>query len=244
MKRIAVIAISLAVALTAASASAPHVLRHVHAFDVRRVEVTGTRYLVADEALRASGITAASNLFQDPSLWRAALEQHPLIDSVRIERVFPYTIRLRITEAKPIALISTPELRVITAEGEVLPVAPTQIDLDLPVITTRIELEKGRVEEAPVLEMLGALARLQKAEPVMFGWISDAEPVPHGVRVRLRSPAGAEALIPMSAEPMQLYKLRLALAHLSARRDIRRLVRIDARFRDQIVVTLTSTAAS
>ena len=135
-------------------------------------------------------------------------------------------------------------LGVVFAAQNLLPVDPTEVDLDLPVITTRIKLEQDQVREAPVLEMLGALARLQKAEPVMFGWISDAEPVPHGVRVRLRSPAGAEALIPMSAEPSQLYKLRLALADLTARRDIRRMVRIDARFRDQIVVTLTSTAAS
>jgi POTRA domain-containing FtsQ-type protein len=244
MKRIVLRSLVVAGAISTAAAAAPHILRHLPTFKVRRVEVTGTRYLLADEALGASGITGSSNLFQDLTEWRAALERHPLIDSVRIERVFPYTIRLRITEAKPIALIATPELRVITAEGELLPVDPTEVDLDLPVITTPIKLSKGRVRDEPFLEMLGALARLQKTEPVMFGWISDAEPVPHGVRVRLRSPAGAEALIPMSAEPLQLYKLRLALAHLSARRDIRRLVRIDARFRDQIVVTLTSTAAS
>jgi hypothetical protein len=60
----------------------------------------------------------------------------------------------------------------------------------------------------------------------------------------LRAPAGAEALIPTSAEPLQLRKLRLTLADLSARHDIGRMLRIDARFRDQIVVTLTSTAAS
>src|SRR5262245_21886024 len=244
MRKIVIAVFVAASMITFAAAVAPHLMRHMSVFNLHRVEVTGTRYLRADEALRASGINGASNLFHDLSPWRAALEKHPLIDSVRIERVFPNTIRLRISEAKPIALIAAAELRVVTAEGELLPVDPTEIDLDLPVITTNIKQQQGRVSETRILEMLGALSRVLKAEPVMFGWISDAEPVPHGVRVRLRSPAGAEALIPMSAEPAQLYKLRLALADLSARRDIGRMVRIDARFRDQIVVTLTSTAAS
>jgi cell division protein FtsQ len=244
MKRSALVGIVIAGVVMAAAAAGPHMLRHTPAFNVRRVEVSGTRYLAPLEALRASGITRATNLFEDASTWRAALERHPLIASARIERVPPFTVRLRITEAEPVALISAPELQVITAEGGLLPVDPTKIDLDLPVIITRVKPQDGRISEPRVLEVLALLVRVQKAEPVMFGWISDAEAVDNGVRVRLRAPAGAEALIPTSAEPLQLRKLRLTLADLSARHDIGRMLRIDARFRDQIVVTLTSTAAS
>jgi hypothetical protein len=74
----------------------------------------------------------------------------------------------------------------------------------------------------------------------MYGWISDAELLPRGgVRIRLRSPAGAQALIPLEPQPTRLRQLRVTLADLAARQDISRLVHIDARYNDQIVVRLT-----
>ena len=78
----------------------------------------------------------------------------------------------------------------------------------------------------------------------MYGWISDAEPMGGAVRARLRSPAGAIVLLPRDATPKQLRELRTTLADLAAKQDIDRLIRIDARYRDQIVVALTPTAAA
>jgi hypothetical protein len=93
--------------------------------------------------------------------------------------------------------------------------------------------------------VLRVLAAIKAFEPAMYGWISDAEPVGgFAVRVRLRSPVGAQAMIPLEPQPARLRQLRLTLADLAARQDITRLARIDARFQDQIVVTLTSDRES
>ena len=67
-----------------AIAVAPHALRRMDTFSVRKVEVRGTRYLAPHEALKASRITRSSNIFDDFRPWRDSLERHPLIVSARI----------------------------------------------------------------------------------------------------------------------------------------------------------------
>ncbi|MGH8311116.1 MAG: cell division protein FtsQ/DivIB, partial [Steroidobacteraceae bacterium] len=208
MSRTVLIALAVGCITALIGATTP-MLRRLDVFRVRRVEVVGTRYLMPHEALRASGIARASNVFDDPAPWRRSLEQHPLIKRSRIERQLPGTIRLVITEAEPIALIAAPELRVITAEGELLPVDPTEVDFDLPVIAARVRPEKGWVSEPRVLTVLKVLARVRAADAAMFGWISDVEPARAGVRIRLRSPVGAEALLTDAPDAAQLRTLRL-----------------------------------
>jgi hypothetical protein len=79
----------------------------------------------------------------------------------------------------------------------------------------------------------------------MYGWISEVQAVgPNEVIIRLRSPAGVEAVLPAEPDAARLRQLRLTLADLTARQDMQRLLRIDARYRDQIVVALTPKAAS
>ena len=248
MKRNHLIA-ALAAALVLGLAVVPLVLRQLGTFNVRRVEVRGTRYLAPHEALRASGITRAANIFDDFSVWRDSLERHPLIASARIEREWPSTIRLLIEEADPIALVAgtSSPLQPIAADGQLLPIDPTRLDLDLPVIAgPSISPVKGKkpVASARTRRVLGVLEVIRNIEPEMYGWISEAEEVPGGLRIRLRAPVSAEALLPALPEEAQLRRLRLALADLAARKDMVRLIRIDARFRDQIVVALTPTAAS
>jgi cell division protein FtsQ len=250
-------------------ATAPSALQRMDGFRVRRVEVRGTRYLAPHEALQASGITRQSNIFQNFAPWRDSLERHPLIARARVERALPGTIRLLITEVEPIALVlglagSAGELRAVTADGTVLPLDPTSIDLNLPVVSApaptapptskatanskaaqkSTAAPASKITNARVLAALRLLERIRQAEPVLFGWISDTEPAGSAVRIRLRTPAGAEALLPAEPDAVQLRKLRLTLATLAASQDIDRLLRIDARFRDQIVVALTPTAAS
>jgi cell division protein FtsQ len=228
--------------------AAPSALRHIDSFGVRRVEVRGTRYLAPHQVLQASGITRSANIFDDPESWQSALERHPLIARARIQRLLPGTIRVWIDESEPIALVSgvgagAESMRPVTVAGELLPLDPATVDLDLPVISAPAPTPPATIADARVLAVLRLFVHLQRAEPALFGWISDAEPGPNDVRIRLRSPAGAEVLLPDVPDDLQLRRLRLTLADLTARLDIQRLLRIDARYPDQIVVALSPTAA-
>lgn len=229
---------------TGLAAGAPQLLRGVDAFRIRRVEVRGTHFLAPHDALAQSGIDSTWNVFDDFEPARRALEDHPLIADVRIEPHVPGTVRIYIQEAEPIAFVATPELRPVDRSGRVLPVKPGLAPLDLPVVATRVSPADGRIVEPPVLALLSVLDGIQRQEPMLFDWISEAEPAPGtGIRLLLRSPERATALVSDDPQNLRLKELRIALADLAARGELDRLSRVDARWGGQIVVSLTSTAA-
>jgi cell division septal protein FtsQ len=215
----------LALALSGAAAS-PHAFRRMESFRVRRVEVHGTHYLAPHEAVRVSRITRTSNVFDDFAVWQNSLAKHVLIDSVRIERALPATIRLWITETQPVALAGADALVPVDALGNTLPIDPSLVDLDLPVVS------------APEKAVLQLLEQIRRVEPELYAMISDAAPVERGVRVRLRAPAGAIVLLSDDPHATQLRELKVTLADLVARQEMPRLVRLDARFRGQVVTAL------
>ena len=246
------LAVTASAVILILGAAAPRGLRRMESFRVRRVEVRGTHFLPPHQALSATGITRASNVFDDFNPWRDSLVKHPLVNSARIEREFPGTIRIFVEEAEPIAMLaqgggggvgaSVTALVPVSVSGELLPIDPSSIDLDLPIVFAPPSDSTAEPAYAPVLRVLAAIKAF---EPAMYGWISDAELVGGlAVRVRLRSPAGAQAVIPLEPQAARLRQLRLTLADLAARQDITRLAHIDARFQDQIVVTLTSDRES
>ena len=103
----------------------------------------------------------------------------------------------------------------------------------------------SKVGAARIGTALDVLQRVRAAEPVMYGWISEVQPVGAGeVILRLRAPAGLEARLPASPGSAGLRLLRTALADLAAKHDLNRLLRIDARYSDQIVVALTPKATN
>jgi cell division protein FtsQ len=239
-------AVAVSALLLGATVSAPSAFRRMDTFRVRRVQVFGTHFLPADVALRTSGITRQSNVFNDFGPWVQALEKHSLIAHARIERELPSTLRIYVEEEQPFALTAgagAGELIVVAADGEVLPIDPSAVDLDLPIINAPASAPK--VAQSRLQSALDVLMRVKNAEPAMYGWISEVQPVgANEVILRLRSPAGAEARLPASPDSVKLRQLRTALADLAARHDIDRLLRIDARYSDQIVVAFTQKAAS
>lgn len=232
--------------LTSAAATAPTVLRRFDSFAVERVEITGTKHLAPFDAFAQSGITSKSNVFDDFEPWRARLLDHPMIVDATIERRLPGTVRVDIAEAEPIALARTPELRPVDARGQALPIDPANADLDVPLLTLESRpAANGVFTDTPTRRVITVLATLYRRDARLFSWISEAGPHrDHGVRLALRSPAGAEVLLPASPRALRLRQLHVALADLAARGELARLERIDARFRDQIVVVVGTEPAA
>lgn len=227
--------------LTGSAASAPSVLRRWDAFSVQRVEVRGTRYLAAYDALVQSGITRSSNVFDDFEPWRTKLLAHPMVLAAEIERHLPNTIRVTITETEPVALARTPELMPVDGRARALPIDPSNVDLDVPLLTMQSQPNAAGVfADRGTRHAINVLAALQRRDSRLFSWVSEAGAMTDGVRLKLRSPIGAEALVPASASALRLHELQVALADLAARGELSRLERIDARFHDQIVVSLTN----
>lgn len=266
------IAAAAAAALTVGASEAPLLLRHVDAFRVRRLHVTGTERVSAADAIEASGITSRASVFDDFEPWREALERHPLVLRARISRRLPDTIIFSVVETEPLALVRIRGhgLRPVDARGRVLPIAETQLAGELPLVNAVI----AREDVAPRLEDDGvravrAFARIREAEPWLAAWTLEIEAVADGIRLGVRWPSGAEVLL-SAPDADVLEAIRLTVLDLSsgaevetddaeagvgtaaavgvargeapgpalAATQLERLDRVDARFRDQVVVTL------
>ena len=82
--------------------------------------------------------------------------------AVRIKRKLPGTLVVLVTENPPVALVSTPRGLVVTdADGDSLPVDPTRIDVDLPVLARKDSV------------LLRLLAETQAEEPALFARVSE-----------------------------------------------------------------------
>ncbi len=234
-----VLAVSL-VALMGGLSQSPRLLRRMDTFRVRQVEVRGTRYLAPDEVLAASGVGEASSVFDSPAAWIAALEQHPMIASARIERRLPSTVRILVTETQPIALIRATTLVPVDATGRVLPIAPEAARLDLPILMAEVSVDAQGYIDEDARAAVRALDLVLSTEPALAAAISEfAGGGALRLLLRLREPT--VALLPLEPSATRLNEVRRTLDHLATRDELRSTRVVDGRFEGQVVVSLHTT---
>ncbi len=232
-------------AIAAAFSQTPRLLRRLDTFRVTRVEVRGARYMIPRDALRASGVQASANVFDDLEPVRQRLLRSPLVADAEVSRRLPGTLVLTIRETEPVALVRDSVLRPIDARGVLLPIDPARVPLDLPILGIGVPAgSAGRLRAPAALALLATLDRIRRFEPDFAARISEAGPGPGGsVEVRFRDPADASALLPADPDPIRLHELVSTLGDLEARAELTRLRRIDGRFREQVVVSLNPKAS-
>lgn len=220
----------------------PPLLRQLPGFGAERVEVSGTRLLAPHEVLAASGIRMGESVWTDPAAWEAALRRHPVVADARVTRRLPSALHVRVTEKRPTALLSGGVLRPATAGGEILPVDPTRVPVDLPLLRAPgAEDDGARVTDSATLALLAETARLAALDPALAARVSEVAPGRDGTTTLLLSSPAAEVVLPAGAEADRLRLLRAALADVARRApadSARGLARLDLRFADQVVVRL------
>jgi cell division protein FtsQ len=231
------------VAVICGALAAPAGLRRIDAFRIHRVVVTGAHFMTPQQVLEASRITRSASVFDDATQWRDALLKHPLVATASVQRRLPNTTLIAITETQPVAFARTPELRPIDGAGQVLPADPSRVDMDLPIIDAAARPDAaGQVRDSGIVRTARVLQRLQILEPVLSPWVSEALPLRDGVQLLLRGPATAQVLLPFDIDAKRLRELRVTLADLAAT-GLDQVLRIDARYREQVVVSLQQTGA-
>lgn len=224
---------------------APRVLRRIDWFAADRVEVNGARLLAPHEVLAASGIRIGVNVWEDPAAWEAALRRHPVIAEARVTRELPSTLRIRIVEKMPAALVQAGTLRAATAEGDLLPVDPARAAVDLPVLPGPARADaRGRVGDADVRAALAEVGRLTSLEPALMARVSEVRPAGRGqLRLVLGRPA-MDVVLREGMDAPALLRLRAALDEVGRRAAAdttrRGRTQVDARFDDQVVVRTQS----
>ncbi|MEP7066257.1 MAG: FtsQ-type POTRA domain-containing protein [Gemmatimonadota bacterium] len=210
-------------ALAAAPWWGPALLSHLSFFRVRTVEVSGYRYVQPDDVLKRLRLDTTTSVWTDLGELEHRVEMHPQIKFASVDRDLPGTLVVRITENPPIAYVATAQgLRAVDKDGRFLPIDPSRIAIDLPVL--------GRVDTA----LLHLLANVRSVSPALFGEISDIRRM-GGTDIALTLPiAQVRALASISAQRLaDIIPVEADLARRKAR-----VAELDLRFRDQVIARM------
>lgn len=224
MKRVA-----LAVGVLAVLTSpwwGPPVLAQLDFFRVRRVEVTGARYVSPDVIVSRLRIDSSASVWDPFDPLEERVGGHPSVRDVRIRRRLPGTLLVDITENLPVALVQAADnLVAVDVTGRTLPVDPTAVDVDLPVL---------RVRDTLALRLLG---QVRETLPALFARIGDVRRDADGsVMLRLNDPAPRLVLAPADVTMERLADIVPVEADLARRRL--GATELDLRYRDQVVARL------
>lgn len=141
-------------ALLAASVRA---LLKTTTFPVQSVDVRGTQRLNRDEIIALSGISLGNNMLTIPlKTVGRQISSNPWVASVRVQRFFPGTVAIQISERQPVAVVNMGLLYYLDTNGE--PFKPLTVgdNLDFPVIT-------GISEEELASDQTGSRQALKSA---------------------------------------------------------------------------------
>ena len=197
--------------------------RRMAFFRARKVEIDGARFIAPDQVLARMKVDTAASIWDDAGVWEQRIATHPQVKEVRISRRLPGTLVVHITEVPPVALVATTAgLTPYDASGRALPIDPTAVDLDLPVVTTR---------DVAALRLLGDV---RQETPALFARISDVRRLPRG-ELALQ----VDSLNVLGARDLTAARLSdiLPVERDLARRG-RHAVALDLRYRDQVIARL------
>jgi cell division protein FtsQ len=226
------LAIGGAVALAILASSplwAPLVLRRMSLFRVRRVEIRGARYLAPSDILARLNVDTLASVWDPMSPLVSRIEGYPGVARANIHRKLPSTLVVDVVERVPVALIATPGgFRAYDDRGTALPVDPTRVTVDAPVLMER---------DVPLLKLLGTM---RADMPAMYARVSAARRPGHGeIALDLKSPGGGQTETVRAMDDLNLQRLadvepvEQDLAHKQLRAS-----EIDLRFRDQVIARL------
>ena len=217
--------------------AAPGVLARVPVFDVATVTVEGTVLVDDLEILDRAAIPDTANVWHDASGWEASVADHPMVRHARVRTRWPSTLVIEIEEREPVAFVATPVLEPVDAEGQILPLDPTRLALDLPVVRLSPESWTGE-RPAPhrLKDCIEAVVRLRQ-NPHFHSRLSELREETDGsVTALWGSSPGLEVRMRLPVDPGRVDEgldvLTLALAGDSTRTPLY----LDLRWAEQIVV--------
>ena len=200
---------------------APRLLAHLDYFRLRKVEFEGVRYVRHNELRAAIPVDSTWSVWNNQDTVVRAILAHPMVLSATVERRFPGTLLVRLTERVPVAQVGTRDgLRATDALGNVLPIDPATAPLDVPIVSSADTVVLRALDElrlyAPAIYARVVSARRVAADHLLFDF--------HAFLVRTRDDvtvARFRDILPVEAD--------LAQNRLRA-------VELDLRFQNQVIV--------
>ena len=197
-------------------------LSRLEFFRMRRVEIEGLRYLAPADVAERMKVDTTQSIWIDLDPVTARVKSHPQVADVRLSRRLPGTLVARVTEHMPIAVVATRAgFQVLDARGVVLPMDPSQVPVNLPVLVQRDTV------------LLRLLAGVRAAQPALFERISEARRTGNEVRLELAA---------LSVRAMADVTVQRLADILPVERDLAsrqlRAAELDLRYREQVIARL------
>ena len=191
-------------------------------FRMRRVEIEGLRYLAAEDVAQRMKVDTSHSIWIDLDPVAERVKAHPQVADVRLRRRLPGTLVARVTEHMPLAVVSTRAgFQVLDARGVVLPMDPSQVPVNLPILVQRDTT------------LLRLLAGIRAAQPALFERISEARRTGNEVRLDLAA---------MSVRAMADVTVQRLADIIPVERDLAsrqiRAAELDLRYREQVIARL------
>lgn len=197
-------------------------------FEVDAVTLEGARFLTADQARTAAALPQGFSVWDDHEPVARRVETHPLVASARVRRRLPSTLVVEVRERVPVAFHATPSLLVVDREGVHLPLDPSALRLDLPLVDADSPSAVGQVA--------AEVARISEMEPGVAAVLSDARMSARGDVVLHLSDPDVVFLYRPPLSPVRLRRGLRVLGHAMERSPEGVPSAIDLRFEDQVVV--------
>ena len=203
----------------------PLLMRRMDYFRVRRVEIVGARYVAPRDILAKLHVDTTASVWDPTSALEARVASHPEIQHVVVHRKLPGTLVIEVTERVPVALVqSQGVLRAYDERGVALPIDPTRVDVDAPVLMERD------------VALLRLLARIKRTMPAFYARVS---------AVRRTGGGRDEILLELEKQPVRAMQdvsmerlAEIAPVEEDLARKQLRAAEIDLRFRDQVIARL------
>ncbi len=236
-RRLGVVALAAAAGLTV-PLWVPRMLSALPAFRVERVQVVGTQYVAPNEVVDLAAVAEEASVWDDPTAWEERVETHPMVREAHVRREGLHAVEIRVVEKRPVALVATPELLAVSAEGRILPLEPWRSGVDLPLIGGAATVEDGVVQDPGVRELGAVLERLHAQDPAFLEQVSEVRRAGASYEFLMLPGAQAgEVILPAAAPGLALRRVALALGQTGDAR----VARADARYARQVVLTLEAT---
>jgi cell division protein FtsQ len=202
---------------------APLLLRRMDFFRVRRLEIVGTRYIATNDIVTRANVDTTRSVWDATGLIEGRVRTHPGVATVQVRRKLPGTLVITVTEHQPIALVAGPQgFRVFDRRGVALPVDPTQVPVDAPVL--------ARADTA----LLRLLADLRDTLPDLYRRVSEVKRV-----------SAHELLFELDAAPVRTLTTvtlddlnQILSVEDDLRRRAARITELDLRYSGQIIARL------
>jgi cell division septal protein FtsQ len=198
----------------------PRLLAEMSFFRLRRVQVVGARYVRADSIVALLGVDTTRSIWDETDELVARVRKHPQVNDVEISRRVPGTLVVTVTERVPVAFVPTARgLEPLDASGRTLPIDPSRVNVDLPVLARR---------DTAVLRLL---AELRERSPQIYERVSAARRTGRGEIVLEMGAVNVRAMDDVSVERLSdILPVEADLARRQAR-----VAELDLRYRDQVI---------